>query len=485
VTDVPVAYRCAWRGDFASDHSLSFVNDGLVGALERLGVEVDRLPPESRPLDASDVVGVAAHWPPVWEAPTAGPFAIYQPWEFGEIPAYWAEQIRERVDEVWTASEYSRRSYLAAGVSPELVHVVPNGVDLDRYSPGGPAYPFARSAGTVFLFVGGTTYRKGIDLLLRAYRSAFSADDDVLLVVKGFGSGSYYRGQTAESLIAEFRDDARAPALLSLDEHLDDDAVPSLYRAADCVVQPYRGEGFCLPALEALACGKPLVVTAGGPTDEFASDDCAWRVPSRRIPLPEGALPGKLEPAGGGFLLEPELDALVDALRAAADPDARAARASTARAHAERYSWPNAAAVVYERIALLDGRWPISRTEPATIPGARQLVLAVDADWSRPESWTEAVAAYAGAFGPEDDTTLVLPAPDEAAAVASISSFLDRSAIDAEGLADIVVVDSSELAAGALELTADAFVCGGSSRPSRARHVLPPDRDALRSLLVP
>jgi glycosyltransferase involved in cell wall biosynthesis len=483
VTDVPVTGGCAWRGDFASGHSLAVVNDGLVGALERLGVAVERIPAESPPL-RTDAIGVAAHWPPSWEAPTGGPFAIYQHWEFGEVPALWAERIRERVDEVWTASEYSRQSYLAAGVAPELVHVVPNGVDLDRFDPDGPARPLPERPESVFLFVGGTTYRKGIDLLLEAYGRAFTADDDVLLVVKGFGTGTWYRGQTAEAAIAAFRERRGAPALLAIDEQLDYDEIPALYRPADCVVQPYRGEGFCLPALEALACGKPLVVTAGGPTDEFASDACAWRVPSTRVPLPPGALTGEMEPAGDGFLLEPDLDALVDALRAAADPGARALRATWARPHAERCSWDAAGARAAARLDALAGRDPIRTIAPAVIPGARHVVLAVDADWGRPETWTPALAAYASAFGPDDDTTLVLPAADEATAAASISSFLDSSAIDADALGDIVVADSSTLAAGALELTADAFVCAGPARPARARRVLEPEPAALRSLLT-
>jgi hypothetical protein len=119
------------------------------------------------------------------------------------------------------------------------------------------------------------------------------------------------------------------------------------------------------------------------------------------------------------------------------------------------------------------------------IPGARQVVLAVDADWARPETWAPALSAYAGAFGPDDDTTLVLPAADEAAAVAAIGTFLATSDIDADRLADVVVADSSALATGALELTADAFVCAGPARPLRARRVLAAEPAALRSLLVP
>ncbi len=486
MTVVPGTVRCAWRGDFASGHSLAVVNDGLTGALERLGVEVERRPTASAPL-ATDSVGVAAHWPPSWEAPTRGPFAIYQPWEFGEIPALWAERIRTRVDEVWTASEYARQSYLAAGVAPELVHVVRNGVDLERFRPDGPErrlHPEGRRPATVFLFVGGATYRKGIDLLLEAYGRAFRAGDDVLLAIKGFGSDSYYRGQTAESLIDRFRAAPGMPAVVTLDDRLDRDEIPALYRGADCIVQPYRGEGFCLPALEALACGRPVVVTAGGPTDEFAPEACAWHLDSRRIAVPPRALTVELAPAGGGFLLEPSLDALVEALRQAADPDARAARAAQARRHAERCSWDAAAEAALARLAALAGRDPVHSVAPAAVPGAKRIVVAVAADWREPSTWTPALEAYAAAFGPGDPTTLVLPAADEQAALASVAAHLQAAAIDADDLADVVLADPASVADVSLELAADAYVCAGPGRPARARRVLPPEPAALRSLLA-
>lgn len=474
--------RCAWRGDFSSGHSLAIVNGGLVGALERLGVEVERLATDAVPL-RSDAIGVAAHWPPVWEAPTDGLFAIYQPWEFGEIPAFWAERIRARVDEVWTASEYSRRSYLAGGIAPELVHVVPNGIDLELFHPDGAARRLPQRPGTVFLFVGGTTWRKGIDVLLGAYGRAFTASDDVLLVIKGFGAGTFYRGQTAEALIDEFRKAPGAPALEVIGDEIPYTDLPALYRASDCVVQPYRGEGFCLPALEALACGKPLIATAGGPTDEFASEECAWRIDSRPIPLPVGTL-GDLTPAGPGSVLEPSVEALVEALRAATNSDARAAKASRARSHAERFSWNAAALKAFDRLQALAARTPIRSVAPAIVPGARRLVLVVDTDWQRPESWEPAVDAYAAAFGPDDETTLVLPALDEADALARVSAHLAAASIDADRLADLVLANPTSLAPTALELGADAYVCPGPSRPLRARRIVPPDPSALRALLA-
>ena len=43
----------------------------------------------------------------------------------------------------------------------------------------------------------------------------------------------------------------------------------ALYNLADAYVTPYHAEAFNMPALEAAACGVPLIVPRGGPTDDF------------------------------------------------------------------------------------------------------------------------------------------------------------------------------------------------------------------------
>lgn len=48
----------------------------------------------------------------------------------------------------------------------------------------------------------------------------------------------------------------------------------SLYAATHVLVAPYRGEGFCLPVLEAMAVGVCPIVPRGGPTDDFVPDGC-------------------------------------------------------------------------------------------------------------------------------------------------------------------------------------------------------------------
>ena len=400
------------------------------------------------------------------------------------MPKRWVEEVRRTVDEVWAPSETAREAFVASGVAPELVHVVPNGIDPERFRPDGPRRELPTEKRTILLFVGGMTYRKGIDILLGAYGRAFTADDDVCLVLKAFGSRTFYRGQTAEEAVRAFQAVPASPELVLVDDDLAFEEIPALYRACDVLVQPYRGEGFCLPALEALACGRPVIVTDGGSTDDFVPAECGWRVPSRRVPLPEGALPPDYNLAGEAFLLEPDMDELVAALRASADPGERAARAVHARTQAERFTWETAGRVASERLAALRGRTPIRQIAPAAVPDRRGFVFVVPAEWEKRETWAGPLRAYAEAFKAGDDTTLVLPTLDEAEALALASGELEAGGFDLEGLADICIADSSATVPEALELAADAMICSNGRGPTRARLAIPADAGALRAALA-
>ncbi len=475
----PVA--CVWRGDFGSMHSLAIVNDGVADALERAGAPVERrLPDGDRSLH--DAPGVASHWPPRFEALSKGPFVLYQPWEFGRVPARWVEEIRRRVDEVWTPSEYVREAYVASGVAPELVHVVPNGVDLERFRPDGSKLELSTAKRTVFLFVGGTAPRKNVDGLLDAYGRAFKAADDVCLVVKAMGQQTLYSGFPLDELLERHRARPDAPEVVLFDEDVPFDEMPALYRAADVLVAPYRAEGFCLPVLEALACGVPSVVTAGGPTDEFVSDACAWRVASERVRFAAEKLPGEYRPAADGFWLEPDPEALVTALRAAAGSEARARRAAAAREHAERCSWERAAEAAATRLKELTGRRPIREVPEALVEDRKRVTFTAAVEWGDRENWLPAILAYAEAFDRDADTTLALPVADEAEALELVLAELTAAGVDPSVLPDVALVEVGELDPVMLELAADAVIVCNGHRPTRARAVVSADATALRAV---
>ena len=145
----------------------------------------------SSPID----VYVRHQWPPNWNAPPVGHWVVIQPWEYGALPLEWVQRINESVDEAWVPSTFVKSLYTQSGVDPGRVHVIPNGVDPKFFRPGGRKFPIPSTKGFKFLFVGGTIYRKGVDILLQAYRRAFKREEDVTLVIKDMGTRSLYEGQ--------------------------------------------------------------------------------------------------------------------------------------------------------------------------------------------------------------------------------------------------------------------------------------------------
>lgn len=263
-------------------------------------------------LARAPVVWVRHQWPPQAERPHGATWIVMQPWELSLLPSEFVE-IFNSADEVWTPSTFCRNVFVRSGVNADKVQVIPNGIDPTIFTPAGEIPQLPTSKRFKFLYVGGTTYRKGFDVLLEAYVRGFTADDDVCLVVKDCGTRTYYRGQTAEELIAKVRSTPNTPEILYTDADLSDEQMAQLYRACDVFVAPYRGEGFCMPALEAMACGLPVVVTAGGGTDDFTDETVGWLLPAEQRPIGD-QLDGRSFP-GEAHLLEPDLGVLVETLQ--------------------------------------------------------------------------------------------------------------------------------------------------------------------------
>ena len=368
--------RVLWEGDQQGLHSLALVNRALCRALldrgHDLGLLVgpetngvwtpDRLPADPRlsarfdrgPAGGPAQVHVRHRWPPRLEPPPSGARWVFmQPWEFGSLPRAWLPALR-RVDEVWAYSRSVRECYLDAGMQPERVHVIPLGIDPAIFRPGAEPLPLPPGPRFRFLFVGGTIYRKGFDLLLAAYTRAFRPSDGVGLVIKDMGTQSFYKGQTAEAVVAEHR--ARGYPIEYIERALDERELVGLYAACDCLVHPYRGEGFALPVVEAMACGLPAIVTGAGPALDYASEATAYLVPARRKEFRECRV-GDIETLGRPWMWEPDLDALIDLLRQAASDLAttRAKGAAASEWIRTRFTWSHSAGCGRSPVASADG----------------------------------------------------------------------------------------------------------------------------------
>jgi glycosyltransferase involved in cell wall biosynthesis len=320
------------------------------------------------PLSGPPDLVIRHHFPPNWQRPEAAKLVVIQPWEYGHLPQEWVAAAKSEADEVWAYSRWVRDAYVRSGVPAEKIRVVPLGFDPAVFTPGGPKYDLPTTKWTCFLFVGGALDRKGADLLLQAYLQAFTRRDDVCLVVKDMGTRTFYYGQTLAETFRLAADDPNAPEIVYLDDDLSDADMAALYRACDCLVVPYRGEGFALPPLEAMACGLPVIVTSGGPTDDYVSDDLGFRIPHRRRRA-ESDVVGPWPCVGNPWQLEPDLDALVGALFQVRNhrQEARTMGERARGAVEHQWTWREAVAVARERMHELVCPREQGITVPATL----------------------------------------------------------------------------------------------------------------------
>lgn len=253
-------------------------------------------------------VWIRHQWPPKADPPKGAKWIIMQPWEYSKLRKDFVE-IFNSADEVWTPSLFSRNSFINSGVESDKVQIIPNGIDPNLFKPFGPKYDLKTEKSLKLLYVGGTTWRKGFDILLDSYSTLFNSKADITLVVKDMGVGTFYNGQTSEDKIREIQNNPEKPEIIYINEELNEDEMAALYRACDILVSPYRGEGFSLPTLEALASGLPVIVTKDGATEDFTNENFAIYIDSKEINI--GNEIDGYELAGEATVLEPDKEHLM------------------------------------------------------------------------------------------------------------------------------------------------------------------------------
>ncbi|MFJ4579588.1 glycosyltransferase [Streptomyces echinatus] len=259
---------------------------GLPGEVRRLVRLIDEVRPELVHAHSAKA-GLAARLAVRGRTPT-----VFQPhaWSFEAVGGLtaalalrWERWGARWADRVVCVSEAERATGLRAGVHAAYT-VVPNGIDTTRFSPaslaphprapqaagrekpppgraapdhegrtggaganGHPASGEAEAASRpLVVCVGRLCRQKGQDVLLRAWQDVLGVLPRARLVLVGDGPDHEELRRQAHPSV-EF---AGAVA----------DIVP-WYRAADLVVLPSRWEGMALAPLEALGCGRPIVVT--------------------------------------------------------------------------------------------------------------------------------------------------------------------------------------------------------------------------------
>jgi glycosyltransferase involved in cell wall biosynthesis len=166
--------------------------------------------------------------------------------------------LARRVPVVFTPSEYVK-SKVRARFGISNVIVTPNGVDRRRFHPSARQNKYDLPQKYI-LFIATLEQRKNLNGLLKAWNTVKNDFRDVWLILAG----------TSGNIFKPFKPANELERVLMLG-YAEDEHLPGLYAGATLFVLPSFDEGFGLPALEAMACGVPVVVSNRGALCEVVS----------------------------------------------------------------------------------------------------------------------------------------------------------------------------------------------------------------------
>lgn len=232
-------------------------------------------------------------------------------------------------------AEQLQRTY---GLPRAKIRIIPCGVDLAHFTPDGPAARdrARRTLGwgqrPTVLFVGRLDPIKGLDLLLESAAQAETRPEVVLV-------GGNPARDTELDRLRQRADTLGMTARTHFPGAVSQERLPLYYRAADALVVPSRYESFGLVAVEALACGTPVIASQ------------------------VGGLPTVVRPGENGLLVRWRTgSAFAEAIDTLLGDDAlRAHLAARARRSVERFSWYH----IGEHVRALYGELADSRVRVA------------------------------------------------------------------------------------------------------------------------
>jgi len=269
---------------------LAFEQLGLASVLRTLGLQVHHGPHYTMPARSPVPCAVTIHDCTFFDHPE---------WHLPSKAAFFRRAIRRAARQagvvICVSQVTADRLHGCCEVRAPVV-VAPHGVDHMRFSPTEPA-PGADRIELAALgvpvdrplvaFVGTLEPRKGVAPLVGAFDRLADTRPDAVLVLGG--QPGWGMAETERALAG-----ARHGEQIVRTGYLPDRAVPALLRQASVVAYPALEEGFGLPALEALACGTPLVTTEGTAMAELA-EGAALLVPPGDVSALAEALATALE----------------------------------------------------------------------------------------------------------------------------------------------------------------------------------------------
>jgi glycosyltransferase involved in cell wall biosynthesis len=173
------------------------------------------------------------------------------------------KKVARRIPRILTVSSSSKRDIVEQyGISPHQLEVVPIGADHTHFRP---RPEIGRVPGRIMTTASADVPFKGLLPLVEAVAKLRTERLDAHLVVVG--------RLRADSLAAAAIERLQLSDAVTFEAAVSNDRMVELYAEASVAVVPSLYEGFSLPAVEAMACGVPLVTTTGGALPEVVGED--------------------------------------------------------------------------------------------------------------------------------------------------------------------------------------------------------------------
>jgi glycosyltransferase involved in cell wall biosynthesis len=162
-----------------------------------------------------------------------------------------------RYDRVIVFSNIQRDLLIKLGVPSDRVVIIPNGVDIHKYSPGYSSLKYQLKTKKIFVYQGRIATEKNIEALLKAWKLANLGDDCQLLMVGD--------GPIRSSLQPHY---GKEHNIIWFGYVSNEQQRINILRAADVFILPSLVEGLSISLLEAMSCGVACVATDAGADGE-------------------------------------------------------------------------------------------------------------------------------------------------------------------------------------------------------------------------
>ncbi len=175
-------------------------------------------------------------------------------------------------DRVIVFSKIQQDLLVRLGVPATKVVVIPNGVDVQRYTPGASTFKQAVQAERLFVYQGRIAPEKNVEAMLKAWKSANLSPKNKLVIVGD--------GPLASSLQAVY---GSADGVLWHGFEGDEQRRIEILRAADVFILPSLVEGLSLSLLEAMACGVACAATDAGADAEVIAGGAGIELSTQEV----------------------------------------------------------------------------------------------------------------------------------------------------------------------------------------------------------